>query len=249
MSPSPDYYSLLTRAISALENSTPEGREKFYNRMRKALVDQLHERRAADAETMREQRALAAAIHRVEDAFAAQQAPNINEELRVPPSSSKKSTDGRLRLWPIYIPALLALAYFVVGAINSDFNMTSVERLLVHFILAGASLALIWWLIGRHRWKRLPENIRRGMWRLYIAVCVPWLAWFGYAAFDAAERHRNYSRDVASAAWKALVVPVGAPVLFLVLLWIVSGFQQSDVLKEDRSANPLGAKNEPPPAP
>ena len=78
----------------------------------------------------------------------------------------------------------------------------SVPELLIHFLLAGASLAFIWWLFGRHRWKRLPENLRRGLFRLYVAVCVPWLAWYGFIAFDAAKHHYNYGRYVSGAAWQ-----------------------------------------------
>jgi len=64
-----DYYSLVTNFVSRLDNNTSEARERLYARAQHAIVTQLQARDppASDAEIMREQRALAAAIHRVED--------------------------------------------------------------------------------------------------------------------------------------------------------------------------------------
>jgi hypothetical protein len=74
MSPSTaDYYSLLARAISALDSNTAEARQALYERARKALVAQLEVRRCADTDNVIEQRALAAAIHQAEDAAARRQ--------------------------------------------------------------------------------------------------------------------------------------------------------------------------------
>jgi TPR repeat protein len=72
-----DYYSLLARAISALDSNTAEARQALYERARKALVEQLQVRRSADTDTVLEQRALAAAIHQVEDAVA-QETPSLS---------------------------------------------------------------------------------------------------------------------------------------------------------------------------
>jgi len=68
MNASPDYFSLLTRAVATLEEDAPEARKELYDRAQKALVEQLRGRGAAEHEIMREQRTLAAAIDRVEDA-------------------------------------------------------------------------------------------------------------------------------------------------------------------------------------
>jgi hypothetical protein len=36
----------------------------------------------------------------------------------------------------------------------------SIVSLFFRFLLAGASVGLIWWLFGKPRWKRPPENVR-----------------------------------------------------------------------------------------
>ncbi len=68
--PSPaDYYDLVARAVSRLDDNTAETRQALYERARTALIGQLRERYPLlpTTEMTREQRALAAAIHRVED--------------------------------------------------------------------------------------------------------------------------------------------------------------------------------------
>ncbi len=72
-----DYQSLIERAVSALATNTSESREVLYNNARAALLSQMRERtpRPSDSEIQREQRALAAAIHRVEDNFTGDTTP------------------------------------------------------------------------------------------------------------------------------------------------------------------------------
>ena len=73
-------------------------------------------------------------------------------------------------------------------------------------------------------WSRLPEHLRRGLLRLYVAVSVPWVAWFGYQLLYALN---DYDQDeAANAFWWLLVVPVGSPILFLVIAWVVTGFRK-----------------------
>jgi hypothetical protein len=70
-SSTPDYYSLIARAVSGLSHDNSEAREELYDRARKALTDQLRATGAADEEIMREQRTLATAIHSIEHTFDA----------------------------------------------------------------------------------------------------------------------------------------------------------------------------------
>jgi hypothetical protein len=67
-----DYYPLIARAVSNLGNNTGEARQALYERARTALVEQMRGRDppASESEIMVEQRALAAAIHSVEDIAA-----------------------------------------------------------------------------------------------------------------------------------------------------------------------------------
>ncbi|MGE5369005.1 MAG: hypothetical protein ACM3PD_05320 [Chloroflexota bacterium] len=63
-----DYYSLISRAISALPGQTPDARQGVYERARKALVNQLRSIQppVADADIAAESRALEEAITRLE---------------------------------------------------------------------------------------------------------------------------------------------------------------------------------------
>jgi hypothetical protein len=90
-------------------------------------------------------------------------------------------------------------------------------------------------------WRELPEHLRRGLLRLYVVVSVPWVVWFGYQLLD--HLHRPYfsrSRHAAEAFWWLLLVPVGGPILLLVIAWVVAGFQKKplgvDEATEDKAA-------------
>jgi hypothetical protein len=140
-----------------------------------------------------------------------------------------------------------------------------------------------YWQIGRDRWLEVPSHIRRGFLRLYLALAIPWLAYFGYTVIDAGREYdrlqnkiqfdrdelakphvarvphepRNIFDVIPSTidlemvpvlkdqileledlkleqgargrfALKAIpIVPLGAPILFLVVAWVVSGFRRS----------------------
>jgi hypothetical protein len=76
-------------------------------------------------------------------------------------------------------------------------------------------------------WSRLPEHLRRGLLRLYVVVSVPWVAWFGYQLLDHLQRpYYSRSRHAADAFWSLLVVPIGGPILLLVIVWVVAGFRR-----------------------
>jgi len=72
-----DYYSLISRAIAALPQQTPDSRQAVYERARKALFSQLRgiQPPVAEADIAAEGRALEEAITRVEIELAAKNAP------------------------------------------------------------------------------------------------------------------------------------------------------------------------------
>ena len=72
----------------------------------------------------------------------------------------------------------------------------------------------------------LPLHLRRGLLRIYIAVSVPWVAFFGYQFLDALQR--PYQHHVAGALWSLLIVPVGGPISLLVIMWVLAGFRKSE---------------------
>jgi hypothetical protein len=78
----------------------------------------------------------------------------------------------------------------------------------------------------------VPLRLRRGLLRLYVAVTVPWVAWFGYHILDALNRHRS-QHYVADTVWALLMVPIGGPVLFLVIVWVVAGFRKPAIREAD----------------
>lgn len=68
-------------------------------------------------------------------------------------------------------------------------------------------------------------HLRRGLLRIYIAVSVPWIA-FGYRFLDALQH--PYQRRAPGAFWSLLLVPVGGPILLLVIMWVLAGFRRSE---------------------
>jgi hypothetical protein len=74
--------------------------------------------------------------------------------------------------------------------------------------------------------RRLPLNLRRGLLRIYIAISVPWIAFFGYRFLDALQR--PYQHYASGAFWSLLMVPVGGPISLLVIMWVLAGFRNSE---------------------
>jgi hypothetical protein len=74
----PDYYPLIARAVSKLENGTPTARQVVFRRARTILMDQLRLRQppASNSEIMYERAALEDAIRKVESASATLRMPN-----------------------------------------------------------------------------------------------------------------------------------------------------------------------------
>jgi hypothetical protein len=54
-------------------------------------------------------------------------------------------------------------------------------------------------------------------------VTVPWVAWFGLQILINGPRWRYLSH----AFWSLLIVPVGGPILLLMIFWVVAGFRKS----------------------
>jgi hypothetical protein len=64
--------------------------------------------------------------------------------------------------------------------------------------------------------------------RLYVVVAVPWVAWYGYQIFDAAQRSSYSSqRAISHAFWSLLIVPNGGPILLVMIVWVLAGFRKS----------------------
>jgi hypothetical protein len=101
----------------------------------------------------------------------------------------------------------------------------------IMLLLTGLALTLISKRFGEPRWLDLPKNIRRGLTRVYLVVTVPWVAWYGYQILDASQ-HSSYAaqRAISHAFWSMLIVPVGGPILLLVVLWVLAGFRKSEAV-------------------
>ena len=101
--------------------------------------------------------------------------------------------------------------------------------------LVGVSGIWIWrryanWVWQRHvrgRWLGLPVHLRRGLQRLYLVISVPWVAWFGYRLLDAGSLHYWRWPYISRDLWLLLIVPVGGPILLIVIIWVIEGFQKS----------------------
>ncbi len=97
-----DYYSLISRAVVALPQRTPDARQAVYDRARKALFNQLRSIQppVADADIAAEGRALEEAIARLEKEVAASNAPQSAPAKAVsgntaPPSPPAVKTETR----------------------------------------------------------------------------------------------------------------------------------------------------------
>lgn len=91
----------------------------------------------------------------------------------------------------------------------------------------GLGLTRVWERFGEAHWLRLPEHLRRGLARLYLVVAVPWVAWFVFEIFNAGTGYRS-QRDIAHAFRMLLIVPIGCPLLMLVIVWVIAGFRKSE---------------------
>src|SRR5215472_7371512 len=93
--PMPDYYSMLGRAVAALEINTFEERRGIYNRARSLQSNQLGKRRYKKADFDREHSMLEAAISRVETEATAKRI--IVETCSSPPVQPSDIGPTRLR--------------------------------------------------------------------------------------------------------------------------------------------------------
>jgi hypothetical protein len=84
------------------------------------------------------------------------------------------------------------------------------------------------WLYGfaNRLWGTVSPHMRRGLLRLYIAITVLWVAWFGYAAYGT---YSNAKR--LQAIYTLFLVPLGVPLLLMVVLWIMAGFRKQEIAK------------------
>jgi hypothetical protein len=102
--------------------------------------------------------------------------------------------------------------------------------------LVGAAIAFGWKHYGEtiaRYFLRVPRPIRGGLIRLYILVAVPWVAWFYYRAYRQSEG-LNWDAFALAILW-LLVVPVGALILYFVVLWIAAGFRKRAEDKADQT--------------
>ena len=92
----------------------------------------------------------------------------------------------------------------------------------------GLGVAFAWKLFGVTHWLSLPAQMRRGLFRAYLVFAVPWSAWYGYQIYAFASDHYQFwSEEISYLFWTLLIVPVGAPICFMALLWVLAGFSDS----------------------
>jgi hypothetical protein len=62
-------------------------------------------------------------------------------------------------------------------------------------------------------------------------VSAPWIAFFGYRFLDALQR--PYQHRASGAFLSLLIVPVGGPILLLVIMWVLAGFRKSEQIASE----------------
>ena len=85
----------------------------------------------------------------------------------------------------------------------------------------------------------VPAHVRRGLPRLYFVVAVRWVAWSGYQLIDASsDYYYHQAQREREAFWSLLAVPLGAPLAYLIIVWIVDGFPKPTARREDPQLGP-----------
>jgi hypothetical protein len=134
---------------------------------------------------------------------------------------------SKLRQNLLLIWVLLALAWATYVGSQPAYRSAqdSVAALIIPpaiLFFVGWGLVRLWEIYGEGHWHGLPLHLRRGLLRLYIAVSAPWVAFFGYQFLDALQD--GYRHHTAEAFWSLLIVPLGGPIVLLVLMWVLAGF-------------------------
>ncbi|MFB9262840.1 hypothetical protein ACFFWD_06580 [Bradyrhizobium erythrophlei] len=137
---------------------------------------------------------------------------------------------------PVWLCALALVAIEQPGSVHYG-------PLLVFCLILPLLPTVVWLIVRDHAvssWRALPVNIRKGLTRAYLTIAVPWIAWFGYQIAlyaDRASYSTNARQHLAFSIVLFLLVPLGAPVLLKLLIWIVQGFLSPKV-NGGKAANP-----------
>jgi chromate transport protein ChrA len=134
------------------------------------------------------------------------------------------------RLWILAnIPWLFSLPYLARSATRPEDLILVALLTLVPPTVLTLGLAWTWKRFGKARWLLLPEHLRRGLLRLYLAITLPWVVWFSYRISEELQRHQYglVWRYISGSVWSLVAVPIGGPILLFVFLWVVAGFRPS----------------------
>jgi hypothetical protein len=136
-----------------------------------------------------------------------------------------------LALWAVLAACWMSYAFAQPRSYYGSPYFYEGENLLISFALLPPLITLLAclifaWVWRRHvevHWLKLPSHLRRGFLRLYLVIAVPWGAWFGFQILINGPRWRYLSH----ASLSLLLLPIGLPVLFLAIVWVLEGFQKS----------------------
>jgi len=83
----------------------------------------------------------------------------------------------------------------------------------------------------RKKWRSMPAYIRKGLLRLYIAVAVLWIVWFGSQIVAVVNSHPYGPiwRYISQLFWTLLFVPVGGPIFLFIAIWVLEGFAKPQI--------------------
>jgi hypothetical protein len=127
--------------------------------------------------------------------------------------NNESSMEDNLYLWPY----LQSTSPWAINRVVFAFFPPVIS------LLAGLAFVWVWPRHGEAHWLKLPARLRRGSLRLYLVVAVPWVAWFGFQILINGPRWPYLTRAFC---W-LLLVPIGGPILALLIVWVVAGFKGS----------------------
>lgn len=108
-------------------------------------------------------------------------------------------------------------------------------------LLSGLLLLWTWQRFASAHWFKLAPHLRRGLLRLYLAIALPWLAWFGLQILINGPDWEYLPQNF----WWMLTVPIGGPILLIVIAWVAAGFQTSELKSEGRPVPLIKQNNRP----
>lgn len=149
-----------------------------------------------------------------------------------------------LALWP-------PLAFLWAGYVLAQPPSYGDRDEIVVFAVIPPLILLLFGLLSLWVWQRfdlassvqVAPHIRRGVLRLYVATALPWATWFSLQILINGPDWEYLPQNFLA----LLIVPIGGPILLIVVAWVAAGFRKSDLKLKGRPVSDKGSVAHHPP--